>query len=64
MLRMVVAAAAAAPAAAAAVVLSTLPAMVGGFPVGADVRGGTAGGGGCRKWRLSEGSGSEALARL
>lgn len=49
---------------AAAVVLSTLPAMVGGFPVGADVRGGTAGGGGCRKWRLSEGSGSEALARL
>lgn len=35
-----------------------------GLMVGAGVGGGAAGGGGWMKWRLSEGSGSEALTRL
>ena len=48
--------------------LGSVLAVVGALTVGADVRGraagGSAGGGGCMNWRLSGGSGSEALTRL
>lgn len=47
-------------------VVSVPPVVVVGPAVGVDVGGRTAGGGGgaCMNWRLSEGSGSEALTRL